>query len=146
MKILFHNVTINQSQWPHCLRRRSRAARLLRLWVWIPPGTWMSVCCECCVLSGRGLCDAIITLPEESYRLWCVVVCDLETSRKWEGHGPRWAAAPRGDAGGCDHPRCILLYSLLLSWHLVTFVVNGNYKCSCAHFFIFILQIYDVMN
>jgi len=33
------------------------------------------------VLSGRGLCDELITLPEESYRLCCVVVCDLETSR-----------------------------------------------------------------
>jgi len=33
------------------------------------------------VLSGRGLCDKLITRPEESYRLWCVVVCDLETSR-----------------------------------------------------------------
>jgi len=32
------------------------------------------------VLSGRGLCDELITRPEESYRLWCVVVCDLETS------------------------------------------------------------------
>jgi hypothetical protein len=32
-------------------------------------------------LSGRGLCDGLITRPEESYRLWCVVVCDLETSR-----------------------------------------------------------------
>ena len=30
---------------------------------------------------GRGLCDELITRPEESYRLWCVVVCDLETSR-----------------------------------------------------------------
>jgi len=55
----------------------------------------MSVCCECCVLSGIGLCDALITRPEESYRLWCVVVCDLETS--WmRGHGPRWASAPQG--------------------------------------------------
>ena len=34
----------------------------------------------CCVLSGRGLCDKLITRPEESCRLWCVV-CDLETSR-----------------------------------------------------------------
>ena len=34
-----------------------------------------------CVLSGRGLCDELITRPEEPYRLWCVVVCDLETSR-----------------------------------------------------------------
>jgi len=38
----------------------------------------MDVCCECFVLSGRGLCDELITGPEESYRLWCVVVCDLE--------------------------------------------------------------------
>jgi len=34
------------------------------------------------VLSGRGLCDELITRPEDSYRLWCVVVCDLETSKK----------------------------------------------------------------
>jgi len=33
------------------------------------------------VLSGRGLCDELITRPEESYRLCGVVVCDLETSR-----------------------------------------------------------------
>ena len=33
------------------------------------------------MLSGRGLCDELITSPEESYRLCCVVVCDLETSR-----------------------------------------------------------------
>ena len=33
------------------------------------------------MLSGRGLCDELITRPEESYRLWCVVVYDLETSR-----------------------------------------------------------------
>jgi len=32
-------------------------------------------------LSGRGLCDELITRPEESYRLCCVVVYDLETSR-----------------------------------------------------------------
>jgi len=32
-------------------------------------------------LSGRGLCDELITRPEVSNRLWCVVVCDLETSR-----------------------------------------------------------------
>jgi len=63
------------------LRHRSVAARLLGLWVQIPPGAWMSVSCECCVLSGRGLCDGLITHPEEFYRLWWVVECDLETSR-----------------------------------------------------------------
>jgi len=52
----------------------------------------MSVCCECCVLSGRGLCDELITRPEESYRLWCVVVCDREISwmrRPWPAGGCR---------------------------------------------------------
>ena len=58
-----------RSQWPRGLRRRSAATRLLRLWVRIPPGAWMFVCCECFVLSGRGLCDELITRPEESYRL-----------------------------------------------------------------------------
>ena len=33
------------------------------------------------MLSGRDLCDELIIRPEESYRLCCVVVCDLETSR-----------------------------------------------------------------
>ena len=60
---------------------RPQAAHLLRSWVRIPPGAWIFVCCECSVLSGRGLCDELITRPEESYRLCCVVVCDLETSR-----------------------------------------------------------------
>ena len=60
---------------------RPQAARLLRSWVRIPPGAWIFVCCECRVLSGRGLCDELITRPEESYRVCCVVVCDLETSR-----------------------------------------------------------------
>ena len=69
-----------RSQWPRGLRRRSAVARLLRLWVRIPPEARISVCCECCVLSGIGLCDGLITHPEESYRLWCVAVCDVETS------------------------------------------------------------------
>jgi len=46
------------------------------------------------VSSVRGLCDELITRPEESYRLWCVIVCDLETSRMrrlW----PAWVAAPQ---------------------------------------------------
>jgi len=62
------------SQWPCGLRRRCMAARPLRLWVRIPPRVRMFVCCECCVLSGRGLCDGLITRPEESYRLWLVIV------------------------------------------------------------------------
>ena len=59
-----------------------RAAGLL-MWVRIPPGTWISVWCECCLLLRRGLCDGLITRPEDSYRRWCVVACDLETSWMW---------------------------------------------------------------
>jgi hypothetical protein len=37
----------------------------------------MSVSCECCVLSGRGLCDGPIPRTEESYRVCvCVIECD----------------------------------------------------------------------
>jgi hypothetical protein len=65
-----------------CLKVNYRlTALLLRLWVRIPLGTWMCVCFECCVLSSISLCDELITRPEESYRLWCVVLCDLVTSR-----------------------------------------------------------------
>jgi hypothetical protein len=54
-------IIISRSQWPRGLRRRSTAGHLLRSWV-------------------RGLCDELITRPEDSYRLWCVVVCYQETS------------------------------------------------------------------
>jgi hypothetical protein len=80
------------SHWPHGLRRKFSVVRLLRLWVRIPREVWMSLCCECCVLSGRGLCDDLITRPEESYRLRCVVACDLETS---------WKRRPWPTAGCC---------------------------------------------
>jgi hypothetical protein len=80
--------------WLRCSRtlgRMSAAAGLLRLWVRIPPVAWIFVCCESCVMSGRGLCDELITHPEESYRLWCVVVCDLQTS---------WMKRPCPTGGG----------------------------------------------
>jgi hypothetical protein len=70
-----------RSQWSNGLRRGSASDRFLGLRVRISSGAWKSVSCKCCVLSGRGLCDGPIACPEESYRLWCVIVCDLETSR-----------------------------------------------------------------
>ena len=75
------NIYDCRSQWPCGLRRRSSAAHLLRSWVRIPPGAWMFVCCQCCVLSGGGICDGLIARPEESCRLWRLVVCDQETSK-----------------------------------------------------------------
>ena len=73
-----------RSRWPRGLRRVSAATRFLGLLVRIPPRAWMSVCCECCMFSGSGLCDGQVPRPEESYRHreWererqsvCVCVC-----------------------------------------------------------------------
>jgi hypothetical protein len=44
-----------RTQRPRGLRLKSAAARLLRLWVRIPPEAWMSVCCECWVVRERSL-------------------------------------------------------------------------------------------
>ena len=71
---------ICRSQLPRGLRRRSTTVHLMGSWVRIPPGAWTFVCCECCVLLGRGLCDELAPRPGKSYRLWCVVVCKFETS------------------------------------------------------------------
>jgi len=112
-----------RSQWPWGLRRGSTAAGLLELWVRIPPGAWMTVCCECCVLSGRGLCDGLVTRPEESYRLWCVVVCDLETSRMrrpW----PAFGRSATGGGGEAFHLISTLRYNDI-SYH-------SGYVCCCA--------------
>ena len=57
---------------PRGLWRLFAAAGLLVLWVRMPPGAWMSVCCESPVMSGRGLCVGLISRPEESYRVLCV--------------------------------------------------------------------------
>jgi hypothetical protein len=82
MHFLYPILATCRSQWLGDLTCRSATARLLGLWVRIPPLAWMSFCCDCRVLSGRGLCDELITRPEKSYRLCCVVACDLETSWK----------------------------------------------------------------
>jgi len=58
----------------------------------IPPGAWMSVSYECCVLSGRGLCDGLINCPEESFysdwAMWlapgCAVMELLIIENSWK--------------------------------------------------------------
>ena len=98
----------------------------------------MFVCCECCVLSGRGLCDELITRPEESYRLWCVVVCDLEAlkneeamtrvglqrhkKKKWQSIRKLNAVDSRSTfsrySTGMLMSLSSVLYTSLLHWHL----------------------------
>ena len=58
------------------LRPGSAATRLQGWRVRIPPVVWMSLPCECCALSGRGLYVGLISRPEESYRVYvCLSVC-----------------------------------------------------------------------
>jgi hypothetical protein len=74
--------TASRFQRPRRLRHRSVAARLLVFRVWIPLGVWMSVSCECCVLSGRGICFRSITGMEKSPTECSVSEYNLETSTK----------------------------------------------------------------
>jgi hypothetical protein len=67
-------ISVSVWWWPRGLRCGSAAVRLPGLPVQIPPVACVSVPCECCVLSGRGLCIGMITPPKESYRVWCVWV------------------------------------------------------------------------
>jgi hypothetical protein len=61
----------NRSQWPRGLRRGSAAALLAGI-VGSNPAGGIDDCCECCVLSGRGLCVGPITRPEESDKVRCL--------------------------------------------------------------------------
>jgi hypothetical protein len=38
----------------------------------------------------RDLCDGLITRPEESYRLWRIVVCDEKTSKNEKAKARYW--------------------------------------------------------
>jgi len=76
------------------LRRKTAASRLLGFWVRIPPGAWMSVSCECCVLSvrradhsSRGILPSVVCLS--------VIV----QPRSWESPGPLKVVAPEGGRG-----------------------------------------------
>ena len=45
---------------------------LADIWVRILPVAWKLASRECCVLSGVGFTDGLITRPEKSYRMLCV--------------------------------------------------------------------------
>jgi hypothetical protein len=74
LRSTFNFKIILYSLYVQFVRHGSAAARLLGMQVRISPGAWMSVSCECCVLSGRDLCVGLITSPDETYRVWCVWV------------------------------------------------------------------------
>jgi len=58
------------------LRRGSAAAHLLELPVRILSGTWISVCCDFCVLLGRVFCDWSLVQRSPTECKVCVCVTD----------------------------------------------------------------------
>jgi hypothetical protein len=55
----------------------------------------LSLLSSTCVWSGSGLWDELIPRLEESYRLWCLVLCDLKASRK-KGSWPALSRSVKG--------------------------------------------------
>ena len=68
----------------------------------------------------RGLCVEPIIRPEESYWLWCVVVCDLETTRRWKP----WPAL--------GHRKKIFRFTQRL-WHSIIPEGSGKLKEVTGH-------------
>jgi hypothetical protein len=67
------------------IRTAGDGLRPIACWNWIsgsnPAGQMNLSLVSVMFFSSRGLCDGPMPRAEESYRLWCVAVCDLETSR-----------------------------------------------------------------
>ena len=59
------------------LRRGSAAARLMILWVRIPLGLWMCVCCECYQVEVSASCRSLL---QRSLTGCSVSECDRESS------------------------------------------------------------------
>jgi hypothetical protein len=73
-------VRLSWSQWPCSLRRGSTAARLLGLWVRIPPGAWMSVSCECCQVEVSATSWSLV--QRSPTKCGVSKTCDREASKK----------------------------------------------------------------
>ena len=90
------------------------------------------------MLSGRGLCDGLITHPEESHQLWCVVVCDLENLKNEEAIVRNWAASAIGEksssASSCSSISSISsLFFLFLVLVLVSRFDPQLYNVLCGN-------------
>jgi hypothetical protein len=71
------------------------------------------------VLSGRGLCDELITRPENSYRLWCVVVCDPENLKNEE------AMIRAGSQ--CHRKKYIYIYIYCINIQVANGILNARF-------------------
>jgi hypothetical protein len=72
--VFFNGTSLNDSE-TRCLYADpcGRVIEIECLWALACWDCW-SVCCECCVLSGRSPCDGLIHRPEDPYQV-CVRMC-----------------------------------------------------------------------
>jgi hypothetical protein len=99
-------MSTRQSKWPRGLRRGSAAASLLGLRVRIPPGAWMSVCCEYCVYGEVEVSASGWSLVQRS-PTECVFLSVIVKPRKRGAPIPRWAAAPQKKRAPHNHVRLL---------------------------------------
>jgi hypothetical protein len=77
---------------------------------------------DVCVLSGRGLCDELITRPEGPTD--CGVSCVIKKPRERGGHSVRWAAEPEKIVNN----RCMGVARINYgAFHYLFFRVIGTY-------------------
>ena len=91
------------------------AARLLELRVRNPSGTRMAVSCDCCTLSGRGLCDC-----QRSHTDCGVSLCMIQKHQEPGGPGLRWAVVPKKKM----ELRKFSVRRAVVAWHLNFFNFN----------------------
>ena len=127
IKIRLIKSALGRFQWPRSLRRGSAVSRLLGMRVRIPTGTWMSVYCECCVLSGTGLCFWLIILSECSYPLWCVWgCCDVSIMRRTSFNRSCCTFGKRVHYYVADEYMDILMQQGLTCVYLIKRYINRN--------------------
>jgi hypothetical protein len=127
-----------RSDWPRRLRRGSSVARLLGLRGRIPLDAWMFVLCESCVLSGRGPCVGLITRPEGSYRVWCVLSVIVKP-RQWGGPGPLRPVVPWGQKYriyNCGRGPRLVYPCFNVNFNIILLFTSRSSKCllSCRLF------------
>jgi len=91
--VLNQCIVLCRSQWSRGLRRWFTAACLLRLWVRIPPGAWVSVVnvvwCHVAVSATSR------SLVQRSPTDCGVSLCVIPKPREWGGHVPLGAVVPK---------------------------------------------------
>ena len=74
------------------------AALLLELWARIPPGAWMSVCCECRVCCQVEVSATSWSLIQRSPTDCSALLCVIQKPCEWGGPAPLGAVASKTNA------------------------------------------------